>query len=200
MAVEDFILKQCAKCKAIKLVAEFGKQAHRKDGYRPWCKQCTNAGIYTKRKENWVAFLEKERERYANSIEKQVARRTRYRENNIDKIRAASNSYRHRNIEKANAKSRLWAKENAERHRAHQAKRRAVVLRASPVWANSEKVHQIYKNARNLELKDGLKRHVDHIVPLKHVLVCVLHNEFNLQILNEIENRVKGNRYWPDMP
>jgi hypothetical protein len=46
----------------------------------------------------------------------------------------------------------------------------------------------------------GVKWQVDHIVPLISKLVCGLHNEFNLRVITAMENNVKGNRYWPDMP
>ena len=54
-------------------------------------------------------------------------------------------------------------------------------------WADLEKISEIYSEARKLGM------HVDHIIPLKHELVCGLHNEFNLQLLPPNENMAKSN-------
>lgn len=42
---------------------------------------------------------------------------------------------------------------------------------------------------------DGVKYEVDHIVPLIHPQICGLHNEWNLRVIPEEENRVKSNIY-----
>jgi 5-methylcytosine-specific restriction endonuclease McrA len=65
--------------------------------------------------------------------------------------------------------------------------RHARKLRAIPLWANIEKIKEIYRNR-----KKGY--HVDHIVPLKGVNVCGLHVENNLQYLTAQENISKGNK------
>jgi 5-methylcytosine-specific restriction endonuclease McrA len=75
------------------------------------------------------------------------------------------------------------------------ARRRARKLKATPAWANSKKINAMYRAAHEME---GYE--VDHIVPLNSPLVCGLHWEGNLQILLAPRNRVKSNRYWPDMP
>lgn len=54
-------------------------------------------------------------------------------------------------------------------------------------WADMEKIAEIYAKAKELGM------HVDHIIPLKHELVCGLHCEANLQILPPDENIAKRN-------
>lgn len=66
--------------------------------------------------------------------------------------------------------------------------------KATPRWVCQWKVNFIYATARLLGL------HVDHIVPLRHPLVCGLHTEHNLRMLPGHENIAKGNLWWPDMP
>jgi hypothetical protein len=73
-------------------------------------------------------------------------------------------------------------------------RRRATKLKATPKWADMDKIKQIYIKASTCG------HHVDHIVPLRSKFVCGLHCEANLQILEPSINMSKGNRWWPDMP
>ena len=72
--------------------------------------------------------------------------------------------------------------------------RRAAHRLARPAWRNQDAIDAIYLSAARLGM------HVDHIVPLRHELVCGLHVENNLRLITPVENQRKGNRWWPDMP
>jgi hypothetical protein len=48
--------------------------------------------------------------------------------------------------------------------------------------------------------QDGINAEVDHMVPINNPLVCGLHNEYNLQIVTANYNKLKKERYWPEMP
>ncbi len=88
-----------------------------------------------------------------------------------------------------NAESLLRAKKYPEKARYAAAKRRALKLQATPLWANQELMKDMYKEA-------ALKgMHVDHIIPLNNPLVCGLHCEFNLQLLPAKENLSKSNKF-----
>lgn len=65
---------------------------------------------------------------------------------------------------------------------------------AAPQWRETKKMRMVYKKARDYGFE------VDHIVPLKHPLVCGLHVWANLQLLDRNLNRTKNNHHWPDMP
>ena len=73
--------------------------------------------------------------------------------------------------------------------------RKSQVSHATPAWADREKVDEFYKEAKERSEFFGEPYHVDHIIPLKHRLVCGLHNEFNLRVVRRGENLKKGNNF-----
>lgn len=69
--------------------------------------------------------------------------------------------------------------------------RKANMSQAYAGWADRDAFTTIYAEARS----QGM--HVDHIVPLKHPLVCGLHVEHNLQLLTPKDNMEKSNKFDP---
>lgn len=65
--------------------------------------------------------------------------------------------------------------------------------RATPRWANYQKIAEFYEKAAQLTNETGIQYEVDHIIPIKGKNVCGLHVENNLQILTRYENRKKLN-------
>jgi hypothetical protein len=65
----------------------------------------------------------------------------------------------------------------------------------TPAWANKDAIKEIYLEAQKLSKTTSVKHHVDHIIPLRHPLVCGLHVENNLQILTKDENIAKSNLF-----
>lgn len=88
---------------------------------------------------------------------------------------------------------RRWRKRHPEREASTQAARR-VLFKSIPSWGDKALTEIVYAKARAYGFE------VDHIVPLKHPLVCGLHVWANLQLLDRNLNRTKKNRTWPDMP
>lgn len=150
--------KQCNKCKFIKSVEFFHKDSSSKDGFHTLCKECKNAS------------------------------RRAWKKNNILKNRKSSNSYYKRNAEVYKKAAKKWRKLNPGKTNFMTAKRRSWIKRATPSWANLEKIMQIY-----MQCPKGY--HVDHIIPLRGKDICGLHIESNLQYLPASENIKKGNRY-----
>ena len=68
------------------------------------------------------------------------------------------------------------------------AKRKAAKLKATPPWADLEKIKEFYNNC-----PEGY--HVDHIIPLQGERVRGLHILHNLQYLPAKENLSKGNKF-----
>lgn len=74
-------------------------------------------------------------------------------------------------------------------------KRRQVLIRACPSWANYQRIGEIYLEAERISRETGVQHHVDHEVPLQHKLVCGLHVPANLRIITATENLSKNNRF-----
>lgn len=89
----------------------------------------------------------------------------------------------------------LKAKARQAKRRAVGAERRAAELRARPRWVNAQAIAVVYREAVDLTAKTGEPHHVDHIVPLRHPLVCGLHVPWNLQAIPARENLSKNNRF-----
>ena len=107
---------------------------------------------------------------------------------NPDKYRKRTRCWRENNLEAAKAKLRSWQKNNPAAVNAHNGKRRAMRLHATPKWADDKKMKAIYEKARRLGM------HVDHILPLNSDFICGLHVHGNLQLLTPSQNISKGNK------
>ena len=121
--------------------------------------------------------------------DKILAATKKWQEANPEKVRAARKRWYEGNTEKACASSRRWSANNPVKNRERAAAYRAGRGRATPQWVNRDDIVAIYSEA----VASGLT--VDHIVPLKHPLVCGLHVPWNLQLLTHSENASKGNRF-----
>jgi len=80
-------------------------------------------------------------------------------------------------------------------------KRKHRLQQATPSWLSPSQIVEIealYFTARQLKRKTGQKYHVDHIVPLKHPMVCGLHVPWNLRVITDEENNIKKNAPYRD--
>jgi hypothetical protein len=107
-----------------------------------------------------------------------------------------------RRIERSNEKRRAitkeWKKNNSEKVNALNAKRRALKVGATPSWLSVEQlkdIEQFYMKAKELSYSTGIEHHVDHIIPLAGNNICGLHVPWNLQILTQLENCRKSNKF-----
>lgn len=70
-----------------------------------------------------------------------------------------------------------------------------------PKWANKFLMQEIYHLRELRQRLIGISVEVDHIVPIASSdLVCGLHCEANLRIIDRKSNRDRWNKTWPDMP
>jgi hypothetical protein len=168
----------CSKCKAFKDINEFSKDKYNRTGYRNWCNVCFDSY----RKQNKV----KDRIKVVSQ---------EYYLNNKEKINDQTARYYERTKEKRQKYYDRYYREHAYEHRARCNGWQIYKKEATPKWANMEKIRAIYDKAAELTLTTGILHEVDHIIPLRHPLVCGLHVETNLQVLTQIENRKKSNKF-----
>lgn len=164
-------IRRCKNCKEIKSFSEFYLQKRSEDGYNRWCKICAKNRSNDSMKKMY----------HNNPIHKQENNK-KWRDENLDLHRQMMLDHYY---------------SNKEQYRFNNRKRQQIKRHSIPPWANLQKIKELYIMARTLELLDNIPRHVDHIIPLQHPLVCGLHVETNLQILSESENKQKSNKFIP---
>ena len=121
-------------------------------------------------------------------------KRKKERKQELNRMAYASDPKRHQEYGKK------WRLKNKEKRSLNETKRRLVSKLATPLWANKETMLCYYEFARLKSQMTGERWAVDHIVPLKSNLVCGLNTDYNLQVIRGIDNTIKANRVWPDMP
>lgn len=196
-------MKTCSCCNTLKPFDSFYRDSNprNKTGRQSRCIECAKAvsAAYRMAHPEWKReqdrayrkrYPERQREQYAKKVS---ANPERYRV--LANARAKRYSERNPGYRiKGNAERlRRWRKRHPEQERQRKVARRSV-LRRIPVWGDKAMIHVVYQKARQYRME------VDHIVPLKHPLVCGMHVWHNLQLLEKSVNRKKRNREWPDMP
>lgn len=132
---------------------------------------------------------------YARTSKDKISQRTSsYYAANKDRIKQRVQAYRKANRLRVASGQKRYRALNPHKRNALGAAYRAHRKQAMPPWANSCEILEFYEDARRLRIT-GVRWHVDHIVPLRHPLVCGLHVEYNLQLLPEQCNLSKGNTF-----
>ena len=70
---------------------------------------------------------------------------------------------------------------------------------ARPKWARERDIKPFYREARQRSRMYRENWVVDHVVPLRSMLVCGLHCPDNLQVIKKGANDAKANYWWPNM-
>ena len=217
-------VKVCTKCKVEKGLGEFTFRKSR--GYHnSICRRCNSDYVKSRRHQTYEERKDVLNERRRKAYKENPAVRERIKSENVrsseknrdqlsegkrkyydlnkDRLLVDMKNYYQKNKEKIRDYKRDWARKdidrNPDRWRFQANKRRCVKQNRVPRWANEDKIKEVYKEAFDREISNGIKIHVDHIVPLLSPYVSGLHCEHNLQIMQASENISKGNRRWPDM-
>ncbi len=196
--------KTCKICEENKPLSDYHKSSAEKDKLGIYCKVCAN-----KKSREWKAnFPEKNRDsaKKSNAKTRQKGGHKerhrvyckKYREVNNESACKASRDYRARKKAKLPVKPEKYYNELLS-HISSQRRYNLLRYRATPTWANKTAILTIYNKSRRLKAWLGEIYEVDHIVPIRSQFVCGLHCEANLRIISFDQNRVKSNRYWPDM-
>lgn len=188
--------RTCPRCEIKKDTSAFSSCATNRLGYQVYCKDCY--GVW---RDNHADYLKASKREYYFKNKTEISRRKKITaKNDREGVARRSREWVARNPEKRKKVAKEYAKRNPERYAFIAARRRARKIKATPEWADAEKILSIYQESKKISSDTGVNHHVDHIVPLISRLVCGLHCANNLQIITASENQSKNNRYWPDMP
>lgn len=172
------VLKEKNNCSKCGIFTDLCKANKYKDTqyYRSWCYQCEKD-----RKDIWRA----------QNKDQHNLRNKAWAEKNKAKISSKNKKYNLENKEKVSEFGRIWKSKNKDKVNLYTQIRRKRIRLATPKLTEFDELYiiELYHLAqlRNLE--------VDHIIPLKHKLVCGLHVPENLQLLTASENYRKSNKW-----
>ncbi len=188
--------KKCYKCREEKPLSQFSRNRAKRDGLTEACKPCTAENKRLHHKLHPEKARARARRHYAENQEKARANVRKYRAENPEKSRVSIEKWRATNADKVSAYKKSWKKRNPHIAIANCAHRHATKMHACPEWADRKEIAKIYAMARELSMRTGVKHHVDHVVPLRHPLVCGLHAPNNLQAIPAQHNLTKNNKFF----
>jgi hypothetical protein len=122
----------------------------------------------------------------------------KFRINNPEKVAKSIRAWKESNREHVREYERKrFTSENSWRNNVRIAKRKAALLKATPEYADHDRIAEIYETAKELSMILGISMQVDHIIPLQSKIVCGFHVENNLRIVDKYTNGKKSNHYIP---
>lgn len=87
-----------------------------------------------------------------------------------------------------------YISKNRQHWNAYHGARRARVRKATPRWADTRAIRNVYLRCAKITAATGVEHHVDHIVPINGKSVCGLHVHWNLQVIPGADNLAKSNK------
>lgn len=92
------------------------------------------------------------------------------------------------------------AKRRAAKANIRSSARFRFLRRRTPAWADRDALNALRRLGQIYTKALGIQFSQDHIVPIRHELVCGLHCPANIELAPLEDNMRKGNRFWPEMP
>jgi len=180
--------------------SEYYGDSRTKDGLQSHCRSCCAIVQRQSRVNHRDSVREAKKRRYAATRDSILKQKAEYYAKNAERLKPYKQAWQVANREKVYAIAKRHRMANPQKGAARRAQYRAAQLKATPAWADLEKIAKFYEAARVLGMFTGEWHEVDHIVPLQSKLVCGLHVDNNLRVVLRSDNRRKANRHWPDMP
>lgn len=193
-------MRVCTKCGTEKPLDEFHRDVSARQGHSLRCKECARDHVRKWNAENKERKAATKRAYYSVAANREKKRQSERasRIANLDARRAADREYAARNSGRAVERVNAWRKKNADvvplRRRTEAARRRAMIRRACPAWADHKKIFEVYTLADRLSRETGVPHEVDHILPLAGRTMCGLHVHTNLRAIPASENRKKSSK------
>jgi len=145
-----------------------------------------------------VCIREYSKNHYEHNKDKRKVQHETYYKNNKERINAINRNNWEENRDRYGKARKKWKEEHKGEICADSALRRAIMAKATPSFADQEKIKDIYKKAALISQLTGVLHHVDHIIPIRGKGVTGLHVEWNLRIIPAKENLRKNNKYSQD--
>lgn len=186
--------KTCSKCNEEKPLDEFYKSKINIDGHDGYCKECRKAVALAWSKNNQERKKVSDKQWIKDNPEKKKAINKRY----YDTHPEASRRWEKNNPEQTLAACKKYRENNPAKRAALQARRKAAKIQRTPLWADKNKILEVYEEARALQEATGEPYHVDHIYPLRGKQVSGLHVDYNLRAVPASVNLTKSNSFNPD--
>jgi hypothetical protein len=181
-------------CDTHKPISNYKGTDKRYHSYR-YCSDCVDAELIRCNTCNLALHKDKFRKVKGQYLDRKTQCNSCRCETAKDSEYAKAREWRAKNRDKMNSYSKTQYERNPGYWTAKSAKRRAMKLKATGPWTNTEEINHIYKKAKILGDLTGIKHHVDHIIPLQNGLVCGLHIHHNLQVITATENLAKSNNW-----
>ena len=175
-------MKKCSKCGETKQVAEFNKDAQKRDGICSHCKACEKARATKRRADHPDKKRVGDARYYAANREKIAARAAAYYAANRERLKTYAAKYRADHPEKARTAIAKWAAANPEKHRSYRARyiasnpdadrirkhaRRAREAGGKPSKDIAERLYALQRGkCACCKQPLGNDYHLDHIMPL----------------------------------
>jgi hypothetical protein len=186
--------KLCKRCQRWKAFTDYHCNRAARDGRRDVCKACAIAKTRAWQREN-----PEQRQQWEDTHrETRLARKRQQYHQDAPAQRQRTRQWRALNPDTFKQAVRRWAVAHRDRCAAYIRERRRMEAQAM-LGCHKRDLRPIYDQAVALTRQTGIRHNVDHIVPLRHPLVCGLHVPANLQVLTAEQNRLKHNSFTPLM-